>query len=110
MGDFQDSDNPAVQYPISAMVIITAKMQVRPSKQKELLQTLDELRHVQLKEKGFIDARVRLNNGNEHALTLIEEWETRKDAEAYMQSEYFSVLRGAMKTLTSSSVIEVSDV
>lgn len=92
------------------MVTITVKMNVPPTKRKELLQTLDELKEVKRKEKGFIDARVCMKNDNENTVTLIEEWQTQEDVDAYMQSEYFYVLRGAMKLLTSSSEIEFSNV
>jgi quinol monooxygenase YgiN len=90
------------------MMVITVKMQVRPSKQKELLQTLDELKEVKGKMKRFLDARVCMDNKDENGLTLFEEWETREDADAYMQSEYFIILRGAMKILTSAWTIEQS--
>jgi quinol monooxygenase YgiN len=92
------------------MVTITVKMNVHPTKRKELLQTLDELKEVKRKKKGFIDAHVCMKNGNENTVTLIEEWETKEDVDAYMQSEYFYILRGAMKLLTSVSEIEFSNV
>jgi len=41
-------------------------------------------------------------------LTLIEAWETPEDADMYMQSDNFAILRGAMKLLPSSAQIEFS--
>jgi quinol monooxygenase YgiN len=83
-------------------------MEIRPSKQKELLQTIDGLTKAKKRsERGFLDARVKTDNENSHSLAVIEEWETVEDVEAYLQSEYFNILRGGMKFLTSSWEMEV---
>jgi hypothetical protein len=55
------------------MMIVTIHMNVRTTKQKEFLQTLHELTEVMRKEKGFIDARIRTNGGNNNMLTFIAE-------------------------------------
>ena len=91
------------------MVVMTIQMQVRPSKRKELLQTLDDLRYVKRRETGFLDSLVCPNTGDENALTCIEQWETQEDLEAYLDSYYFSVLKGALKVLTTSATIEFPD-
>jgi quinol monooxygenase YgiN len=84
---------------------MTIHMQVRPSKLKELLQTLDELRREKRQMKGFIDSLVFTPNDDNDVLTFVEEWNTQEDLDTYLQSYYFSVLKGAMKVLTSSSEI-----
>ena len=45
----------------------------------------------------------------DNKLTFIEEWETQDDVNAYMQSNYFCVLKGALKLLTKSAIIETSN-
>ena len=87
------------------MVVITIQMQVRPSKLKELLQTLEDLRRAKRNEKGFLDSLAFTPNGDNDVLTFIEKWEHQEDLDMYLQSYYFSVLRGALKVLTSSSEI-----
>ena len=87
------------------MVEMTIHMQVRPSKRKELLQTLDDLRREKRRMKGFLDSLALTPNGNNDALTFIEKWKTQEDMDAYLQSYYFSVLRGALKVLTASANI-----
>jgi len=90
------------------MITITITMKARPAKRQELLQTLHELTDEMRREHGFLDARIRMNGGNNNVLTFIEEWVTQEDVNAYMGSDYFHVLRGAMKLLTESSEIEFS--
>jgi quinol monooxygenase YgiN len=89
----------------SDMVEMTIRMQIRPSKHKELLQTLDDLRRVKRQEKGFLDSLIVTSNGDHDTLTFIEQWQTQTDLDAYLQSYYFSVLRGAIKLLTVTSEV-----
>jgi len=90
------------------MIVVTVKMNARPAKRQELLQTIRELTEVKCKEKGFIGSHLYMDAENKNVFTLIEEWKTRADVDSYTRSDYFSVLRGAMKLLTESSEIEFS--
>jgi len=88
------------------MIQMTITMAALPTKEQELLQTLQELTEVMRQEKGFLRGSVGMNGKNANVVKFIEAWETPEDLNAYMQSYYFSVLRGALKLLTSSSEIE----
>jgi quinol monooxygenase YgiN len=84
-------------------------MEVRPSKQKELLQAIDGLTKAKKRsERGFLGARVKLDTGNSRNLVIVEAWETVEDVEAYLQSEYFNILRGGLQILTTGADIEYS--
>ena len=87
------------------MLVVTITMTALPPKQQELLLTLHELIAVMRRDQGFVDARVCLRDADSPVLTLVEKWATPEAAQAYMQSEYFRVLRGALQLLTSSSEI-----
>lgn len=91
------------------MITITATMEARPAKRQELLQTLRELMDEMRLEHGFLDAHISIHGKQNHALTFIEEWETQDDVNAYMRSYYFSVLKGALKVLSSSAIIDLSN-
>jgi quinol monooxygenase YgiN len=91
------------------MITITITMKVRSAKRRELLQTLDELTEEMRREHGFLDARIGMNGEKDNKLTFIEEWDTEDDMNAYVQSPYFRVLKGALKVLTTSAAIEFSD-
>jgi quinol monooxygenase YgiN len=80
---------------------LTIEIQVIPAKRQELLQTLYELAPLKREEQGFIDSRVQMDARDGNRLTLVEEWETPDAMYAYMQSELFQILRGALKLLTS---------
>ena len=86
------------------MIQMTITMVALPTKEQELLQTLQELTAGMRQEKGFLRGSVGTNGKN--VMKFIEAWETPEDLHAYLQSYYFSVLRGALKLLTSSSEIE----
>jgi len=89
------------------MIQITIRMKPIPEKRKELVQTLQELTEAMRQGKGFIDARIHLNDNHHNLVRFIEQWETQEDVNAYLESSrYYVVLRGALKLLTSSSEIE----
>jgi quinol monooxygenase YgiN len=89
------------------MVIVTIQMNVRPAKQKELLQTIAELTEAQQGVRGFLGMHVLTDADDSNKFTLLEEWDTSADVTAYMQSEYFQILRGALRILTVSAEIEI---
>jgi len=91
------------------MEVVTVTMDIRPEKRREMLITLQELTERMRKEPGFVDARIRMNGKQRNALTFVEEWDTQDAVNAYMQSEYFSILKGALQVLTTSALITLSN-
>jgi quinol monooxygenase YgiN len=85
------------------MITVTIEMHAIPAKRKELLQAIQEMDNVKRKEKGFIASQICTDEEDLNLLTLIEEWESQEDVNAYLQSDLFYVLGGAMQLLTSSS-------
>ena len=90
------------------MTTVTIDMIVHPEKFRELQITLAEIRDELKTWRGFLDARTHNNNLNPDAMIFVEEWETEDDLNAYMKSDTFSVLKGALKVLSHSASIEVS--
>ena len=90
--------------------MMTITMHARSEKRRELLQTLYELCPFLSKEPGYHDARIYVNPENANHVILVEEWDSQHDMECYLQSNYFSVLQGAMKLLTSFSDITFSPI
>jgi len=91
------------------MITITTTMEIRPAKRREMMITLQELTDAMQNVPGFLNAHIGMNGKNDNELTFIEEWETQYDVNAYMQSNFFRVLKGALKVLTSSASIELSN-
>jgi len=93
-----------------SMIDLIVNMTARPGKRRELLQTLHELTTAMHQEHGFIDARIGIDVEDLNRITFTEMWETQEDMDVYMQeSRYFPVLRGALKVLTVSARMQVSD-
>lgn len=92
------------------MITMTITMDARPEKRKELLQTFAGLLPLLEQESGYYDSRVYADRNNVNHLLLVEQWESRQDAERHMQSNYFTILRGAMQLLTTSSDITFAPV
>lgn len=90
------------------MVTMTITMDIKSEKRRELLQTLYELLPFLSKELGCCDIQVYVDHENLQRVTLLEVWESQKDMERYMRSNFFAVLRGAMQLLTHSSDITFS--
>jgi len=86
---------------------MTITMQAIPARRHELLQTLQDLVPLMHRERGFIDACIRMDSGDRNRLTFIEKWETQETLGTYMESDLFHILRGALKLLTSFSEITV---
>jgi quinol monooxygenase YgiN len=83
-------------------------MQAIPARRHELLQTLDDLASLKHQENGFIDSRIRIDVKDVNRVTLIEDWVSQMALHAYMESEIFHILRGALKVLTSRAEISFS--
>lgn len=89
------------------MIRVTITMHALPPKCKELLQTLYELMRVMQQNCGYLKTRLTIDVQNPNTFIFMEEWENQQTMESYMQSEYFSVLQGAMKLLTTSSEMTI---
>jgi quinol monooxygenase YgiN len=94
----------------SNMTRVTITMRVPPAKRRELLQSLYELIRLMQQEPGCLKAHIVFDMNAQHILTLMEEWQNRQAFERYMQSEYFSILQGAVKLLTTSSEMTITPV
>lgn len=90
------------------MTTITITMVVQRGKSRELLITLHELVEDMKDARGFLDAHIHHESACSKKLAFVEQWETQEDVDAYMMSDYFAILRGAMKALTVSFEMAVS--
>ncbi len=70
-------------------------MKVLPEKRRELLQTLSSIAQQVRNESGYLRAVVFQNVEDDNELLFIEEWSSPKDSDAHLDSDLFTVLRGA---------------
>ena len=81
------------------MILVRTIMNVRPEKQKEVLQTLRSLLEPSEKEKGCLSYEIFGDIEDVNVFNLISEWETRLHLDNYMRSDRFSVLLGTKSLL-----------
>ena len=81
------------------MIVDTARVTVRPDKRTEFFQTISELLSALKTAKGCLGFRFYIDTTNENSFLLIGEWETESDLENHLDSEEFSILRGAITIL-----------
>ncbi|CAB1072170.1 hypothetical protein D1AOALGA4SA_1461 [Olavius algarvensis Delta 1 endosymbiont] len=82
------------------MILAFIKMNVRPEKNKELLQTFQSIVSQMRKEPGCLESNFYQNSENENDFFLVEAWETRKALDDHLQSVRFTVLIGAGSLLS----------
>lgn len=90
------------------MVIVLFKMKVLPVKRRELLLTLNSIAEQVRNESGCRRAVVFQNVEDDNELLLIEEWSTQKNADAHLDSDLFTILRGARVLMRQSPEIVIT--
>lgn len=70
-------------------MIITIRFIIIKNKFKELYQTLEALQKLWEKKQGYIDSYIYQDIENDNILYLMQEWRSREDMDAYLDSEDF---------------------
>ena len=78
------------------------RIDAMPRKRQELKQTLLCLADDMRKTKGCLGYYLYQDLENEDTLCLIQEWESQKDFDAYLDSDLFHILIGATNLLSHS--------
>ena len=71
------------------MIKVVAKHYAQSDKMEKILELNKELVAETRKEEGCITYEVFLNVNDPSVYTMIEEWESRENLDAHMQSEHF---------------------
>ena len=89
------------------MIVVRIAMDVIPDKQKEMVQTLLSMIGSMKKSAGCLSYTLFSNIEDKNLLSLLGEWETRKDFDNHLTSEIFSVFLGTRSLLTKPHGIDV---
>ena len=81
------------------MILVTTKIDVRPNKRTELVQTLNALAERVRTEAGCWSSELYCDVKKENTLCVIEQWASEADLDKHLRSDNFGVLRGAFKAL-----------
>jgi len=74
-------------------------MNVRPEKQKEVMQTLLSIIEPTRQEVGCLGYHVFQNIEDENSVSIIGKWKTREDLDRHMRSDRFGILLGTKSLL-----------
>ena len=88
------------------MILNLIQMHALPKKRKELVQTLLSLGDDIRQKKGCLSHHIYEDLENENIFSILEKWETQRDLEAYLDSDVFGVLKGAMRLLNKSQHVQ----
>ncbi len=89
------------------MIVFKITMNVIPEKQLEIMQTLLPMIEPTAKKKGCLGFSVFSDIEDQNRLSLMGEWETRKDLDHHIASHQFSVLMGAKGLLCEPPDIQI---
>ena len=81
------------------MFVSTTSIKALPEKRKECLQTVQLLVDPIRSQRGCRTYRYYQDMENDDIFLLVGEWDTRKDFENHLKSDYFQVLQGALVLL-----------
>jgi len=84
------------------MMILTLKACVRQDREVELVQTIRCLSPGIASAKGFQGQGLYRDVENDNCMLIVQQWETREDAESYVRTDTFGVLLGALNVLADS--------
>lgn len=91
------------------MIKMNIDVKALPHKLKEFLQTLDSLMIDLRKEKGNLSYRYRQDNDDINTIHIQAEWGSWDKLENHLQSDFFSVLLGAIRVLGEEPVVQIDD-
>jgi quinol monooxygenase YgiN len=84
------------------MILNLIRIQAIPQKRLELQQTLQAMIQPTRRLKGCLNHHLYWDLEEENTFCLCQEWTSREDLEAYLQSDAYHVLMGAAGLLSQS--------
>ena len=82
------------------MIVNSARITVKPEKQREFLQTIKQLLDPINSAPGCVAFNVYVDAVDENSSLLVSEWETEADLNRHLGSNDFAILRGAIVALS----------
>ena len=92
------------------MLIYQLKIEIKPSKADEFIDSMSSLLRSIRKEKGCLDFSVYRNSERENTFIVVGDWETRKAMEKHFQTRDFELLIGAARVLGETFSMNMAEV
>ncbi len=81
------------------MIVSTTRITVTPGKQREFLQTINQLLERIKAAKGCQAFNIYVDTSDKNSSLLVSEWDTEADLNIHLHSDDFAILHGAMFVL-----------
>ncbi|HEU4712352.1 MAG TPA: antibiotic biosynthesis monooxygenase family protein [Pyrinomonadaceae bacterium] len=88
------------------MIVTAIRLHTTPENRKEILQTFRSLSSPIQSERGCKSCRIYREIGNDEAMLVIQEWDTKSHWDEHLRSEQFAVMMGAMSLLEKPESVE----
>lgn len=88
------------------MIVTTIRIQTTPENRNELMQTFRSLSRPIQRENGCKSCRIYREDGNEEAVIVIQEWDSKIHWYQHVHSKEFAVMMGAMNLLEQPESVE----
>ena len=89
------------------MITVITKMTVRPEKHREFLQTILALVDPSRRQSGCLSRDFYQDTCQEDSFVLLEEWESGKDLNRHLRSDWFHILLGTRNLLQDEAQMKV---
>lgn len=88
------------------MIVTTIKLKTTPENRKEILQTFRSLFDPTQCGTGCKSCRIYRELGNDEAVMVIQEWDSKNHWDEHLRSDEFAVIVGAMSLLQKPETVE----
>jgi quinol monooxygenase YgiN len=92
------------------MLIYQLKIEIKPYKPDEFVDSMHSLLRSIRKEKGCLDFRVCRDSEKENTYIVVGEWKTRQAMEKHFKSHEFELLIGAARVLGETFEMRIAEV
>ena len=92
------------------MVISQLKIEIRPYKPDEFLNSMRSILRSIRKEKGCLDISVYWDSEKENTYLLVGEWKSSQAMENHFKTQNFEVLIGAARVLGQTFAMNIAEV
>jgi len=92
------------------MLIYQLKIEIKPYKPDEFVDSMRSLLRSIRKEKGCLDFRVCRDSEKENTYIVVGEWKTRQTMEKHFKSNEFELLIGAARVLGETFTMNIAEV
>ena len=92
------------------MLICQLKLEIKPYKPDEFVNSIQSILRNIRKQKGCLDLSLYRDSEKENTYILVGEWKTRKAMEKHFQTRHFEVLIGAARVLGEAFSMNIAEV